>query len=222
MRQHVTGVVLRVQGGYARQGRVAATSAAVQFLAELRRAIGAAGRADPRSWALVLDGLPDALSVPSHGSLSRPTRAERSIFTALTTYAIHQQGQRQPMHVAGVTLGQATRRLARQRVRGEGAGDLDEQVVQRLHRVSLAQTDELRAHALRGLVTLMKGAASPVALDYGRLAQDIYWLLTPSTAASVHLNWGRGLHSRFADERQDGINNPPETDTQTSTPGAPA
>lgn len=198
--RHVNAVVSRLQGGYLpASGRP--TSAAVQTLALLRRALGAAGAADPRSWALVLEGLPDELAAPAAGSLAAPTRAERAIFTALTTYAVHQQSQPRPMHVAGVGLGEATRRLARQRARPDAVGGLDDATVQRLHRISLARTDEMRAQALRAAVQLMRSAEPAVGLDYRSLAQDLYWLQFPSAASRVHLRWGRGLHARSTEER---------------------
>ncbi|MGB6003845.1 MAG: hypothetical protein WBG36_04395, partial [Ornithinimicrobium sp.] len=53
---HVRAVVARIQGGYL-PASGGSTSASVQALAALRRAQGA-GATDPRTWALVLNGLP--------------------------------------------------------------------------------------------------------------------------------------------------------------------
>lgn len=191
---HVLSIVQRIQGGYlSASGRP--TSTAVQTLAALRRAQGAIGAADPRTWALVLEGMPPRLMGPPRSDIADPTTAEQAIMTALTTYAVHQQSQRSAMHVPGRGVGQATQALARQRARAGGANDLDSNTVDRMHRVAMAQTNELRVQALRALVTLMRSAQPAIGLDYGQLATDLYWLQHPRGAHRVHLAWGRGLRS---------------------------
>lgn len=144
-----------------------------------------------------------------------PTRAEQAVHTALTMYAVHQQSRRERQHVRGVGLGEATQKLARQRASVDAVGGLDEPTVQRLHRVSMAQTPTLRADALRALVTLMRSAHPPVGLDYGRLAEDLFWLQFPGATSQVHLRWGRGLHRSRTDDsqgdQQNTDNTPPET-----------
>lgn len=198
VKEHVTRLVERLQAGYLEERPW--SSEAKGQLAELRRTLGAAGAADPRSWAIVLDSLPEVLQQGSRdGSLATPTRAELAVLTALTTYAVHQQSQREPMHRRGVSLGEATRAVARKRARADAPSGLDEATVDRLHRVSMAQTQELRAQSLRALVQLLRGAAEP--LDYGRLAEDLFWLQDSRSATSVHLAWGRGLHRQSAEER---------------------
>lgn len=220
LRRHVAAVASRIQGGYVSNKGAAPTAASVQALATLRRAAGSAGGADPRSWSLVLDEMPEALLGQRAGRLSEPTRAERAALTALTTYAFHQQSQRQQrMHVAGVGLGQATRNLARQRGHGQGA-ELDSGTVDRMHKISLAQNEELRSHMLRALVTLMRSAERPVPLDYGLLAEDLYWLAHPTWAHRVHLRWGRDLYSRSKDESPAarGDQTPDSPDNPTGVP----
>lgn len=219
VKAHVTGVVLRLQSGYLREDK-GSTSESVSTLARLRRAQGVAGSADPRSWALVLEGLPTILQASDSGSAVgvKPTRAEQAVHTSLTTYAVHQQGRRDPQHVRGVGLGEATRRLARQRATEDAVGGLDEPTVQRLHRVSMAQTAELRVDALRALVTLMRGAERTVGLDYGRLAEDLFWLQFPGAAHGVQLSWGRGLH-RFNQHTE--VGQDPDQDQSVTTTTTP-
>lgn len=197
VKAHVTGVVERLQVGYLEERPW--SSETKGQLAELRRSLGAAGAADPRSWAIVLDRLPAGLQGNSRDTLASPTRAELAVLTALTTYAVHQQSQREPMHRRGIRLGEATRGVARKRARADSPGGLDEATIDRLHRVSMAQTAELQAQSLRSLVQLMRSVAQP--LDYGRLAEDLYWLRDPRHATKVHLAWGRGLHRLSAEER---------------------
>jgi len=201
IRAHVTSVVSRLQGGYLRPS--GSTSEAVRTLALLRRSLGLAGGADPRMWALVLEGLPSGLLGPADRSLADPTRAETAVLTAMTTYAVHQQSQSVPMHQPGVGVGDATRSLAVRRARDDAVSGLHQATVERLHRVALAQSEDLRRHALRSLVTLMRSSSPPVGLDYGRLASDLYWLQEPKYGSRVHLAWARQLHNKTAREAVD-------------------
>lgn len=212
VKRHVTAVVSRLQGGYL--GRPRATSESVRTLALLRRSLGAAGAADPRMWAIVLSDLPERLVGPTARSITEPTAAEKAVLTALTTYAVHQQAQHMPMHVIGVGLGDATRRLAA--TGGDDPGGLDDAVVQRMHRVAMAQNDNLRQQSLRALITLMRSATPPVPLDYGRLAADLYLLQDPRYAPQVHLAWGRQLHTRPSGRVNPETNDSPQNSTGES------
>lgn len=227
VRQHVTAVVERLQHEYLPGGGAPPTSHGAATLARLRRAQGSVATLDPRALAMVLDGLPPEVQTRSSGPTDavQLSRAERAVQTALTTYAVHQQSQREPQHARGVSLGAAVRVLARQRASlspGEAVGGMDDNVVQRLHRVSTAQSPELRTNALRALVTLMRSAERTVTLDYGLLAQDLYWLQVPSGVHGVQLRWGRDLHrtERHTDEASpdsatSGTERPdPTTDTE--------
>lgn len=214
LRTHVATVVSRLQAGYVRAGQGVATSASVRDLAILRRGLGAASGTDVRAWAIVLNNMPGDLTGPSRGLITKPTKAERAAYTAITMYAVHQQGQQgHAMHVPGASLGEATRLISRQRARADSPGGLDEQTVERMHRVSLAHNDDLRVHALRALVTLMRGGQPPVALDYGQLAADLF-LLNTSHADGVRLRWGRGLHVYDRIEH--------DQSTSSETTGAPS
>lgn len=214
VKTHVTRVVERLQAGYLEE-RPWSSEARGQ-LAELRRTLGAAGAADPRSWAIVLDELPVNLQGPRTEVLATPAPAELAVLTALTTYAVHQQSQDRPMHRRGIRLGEATRSAARDRARADSPGGLDDATVDRLHRVSMAQTQELRAQSLRALVQLLRSARAP--LDYGRLAEDLFWLQDPRHATKVHLAWGRGLHRISNEERQQ---DPQDNDSAPSTGAQP-
>lgn len=213
---HVRAVVARVQGGYLpASGRP--TSASVQALAALRRAQGAAGATDPRTWALVLDGLPVSLSGPQRSDIATPTAAEQAVLTALITYAVHQQSQRTPMHVSKVGVGQASQALARRRASATGTAELDNNAVDRMHRVAMAQTHELRAQALRALVTMMRSAQPAIGLDYGWLATDLYWLQHPQGAHRVHLAWARGLRSHRSTPRGEHDSTPSDNESGDNT-----
>ncbi len=200
LEKHVVRTVLSIQNGYLAAG--GSTSQSVRKLALLRRTLGSAGGADPRSWSIVLDGFPDEILGPQRGPLTEPTRAESAAMVALTTYAVHQQSQRQPMHQQGINLGEATRRLAVQRARQDAPAGMDDATIQRMHRVSMAHTWQMRSQALRALVTLLRSAERPVPLDYGRIATDLYWLADPAHATHVHLAWARGLYTTGQPRRE--------------------
>lgn len=220
VRAHVTRVVEQVQRGYLPAASDTGRSWSAATLSRLRRAQGGAGSADPRSWSLILDGLPVALEVQEgrYGSLAQPTRAELAIFMALTTYAVHQQSQTRPQHVRGKSCGSAIGDLARARSRAsaDAPGGLDESTVNRMHRVLSAHNEHLRSDALRALVTLMRGADQPIGFDYGQLARDLYWLQFPGAATRVQLQWGRDLYRRPPHV------DPTETAETNDSSGAPA
>lgn len=164
-------------------------AAAQAMLAQLRRCQPGSVGLNPEVWETTLGDLPDVLV----GHCDGASPAEMAIHASLVLYAIHQQSQREPMHVNGVGLGLAVQRLARARAM-EG-DEFDESVIKKFHQVALASEWDGRIHHLRGLVSLMRGAAVP--LDYGLLAADLWYLADPRRdPSSVLTAWGRGLHAR--------------------------
>jgi len=159
-------------------------SATRASLAMLRRGIGRSPGSTPELWSATFGGLPEDLM----GTGSSPTRAEWAVHTALTLYALHQQGKsprERPMHQEGRRLGMAVRELVR--------SDKDEERVKRRFD-AVATSDglmELSNH-LRGLVQLLKSEEIP--LDYAQLAEDLYRYQFPDARNSVRLNWGRDFY----------------------------
>lgn len=210
---HVARRVNQVQRMYLPESGGPPTSDGAATLALLRRGASATGAVDPRVWGFVLQDLPQELEVLSPYSVDfRPSRAELAILAALTTYAQHQQSKRAPVHVPGVGLGAAVRALARERAKqiADPVGGMDDRVVQRLHRVMLAQTHERRVDALRALIQLTRSADQPIGLDYGRLASDLFWMQFGVGRSRVQLAWGRDLYrgSNPGSETKE----PPESD----------
>ena len=154
-------------------------------LAKLRRGIGKSPGAIPEIWDLTLDGLPEAF-------LSRdgiPTKGEWAIHTALTLYALHQQGKNpnyEIMNRDGVKLGNAVRALVK--------SDEDEtRVKRRFDAVATSNSFEELTHHLRGLVQLLKVGGIP--LDYSNLSEDLYFFQVPERRDSVRLKWGQDYYS---------------------------
>lgn len=174
-----------VQAGYlAADGR--APKAKAQ-LARLRNVDPLRPASDPELYELFFADLPDSLT----WTRDDPSRGEVALATALHLHAVHQQGRQEPMHVPGVGLGDAMRRLAV--ARGSG-GELDDGVVTRLNLLVRATSPTMRLHHLRAVIRQLRGENIP--LDHGRLAVDLFDLAHPNTSSRVHLRWARDFHAR--------------------------
>ncbi|MCI5956916.1 MAG: type I-E CRISPR-associated protein Cse2/CasB [Clostridiales bacterium] len=149
-------------------------------LAELRRGIGHVPGELPKLWGQFLMDLPEEM-------LSRtgePSREEWAVYTALTLWALHQQGQETSMHAKGVSLGEAAAGLL------ESRDDL-ERVWRRLNVVAQAEDMPAMAYHLRSLVQLLK--ASGTGMDYAGLAGDLYDFQRPETIDQARLRWGQAF-----------------------------
>ncbi len=153
-------------------------------LANLRRAVNAEPGADPAVWEYTLDGLPERYV----GRTDAPTAGESAVHAAMTLYAVHQQSKPTSMHKPGVSLGRALALLGRTRSVA-AQPDASKAVKRRFDALMTAESfAELTYHA-RGLIQQLR--AADIALDYGRLAEDLRLLQRPATANSVRLRWGR-------------------------------
>ena len=156
-------------------------SSSVAAFAHLRANVNREPGIDGSIWEITVDG------VPGHPQSDEPTREELAVHTALTLFAVHQQGAGEEMHRGGVGLGQAVRRL--DDIIGGGSDETVSPVRRRFNALVTAETlDELRNH-LRGLVTQLR--AKGIALDYGMLADDICQFQWPGQADSVRRRWAR-------------------------------
>jgi len=153
-------------------------------LANLRRGIGHAPGEMPVLWGIILDEMPEEM-------LSRtgePSRAEWACYTALTLFALHQQGhdaKSDCMSQEGQALGCAVRSLAK--------NDDELEAVRRRFNVAATSSDmtELAQH-LRSLVQLMR--AGGVSLDYPALAADLFDYQFDDRISSVRLRWGQDFY----------------------------
>lgn len=176
------------------------------YLAKLRRGIGKKPGDMPELWGLLFAGVPTELVRHS----AEPTYAEWAMYTALTLYALHQQGhdfKRENMHRAfdsslpdedkrkyAGRLGRAVGRLVR--------SDEDrERVARRFNAFATASDMQEAAHYLRGLVQMLSAEGIP--LDYVQLADDLFRFQFYDMAPSVRLNWGRDFYWYEAEEQKD-------------------
>jgi CRISPR system Cascade subunit CasB len=174
--------------GKLQRGYLANRSDAVAALARLRRGVGKpAGsvldiveytHAEEflHGWDDRDDGSGDDIS---------PSYAENAAHVTVTLYAVHQQSQRNAMHVPGRRFGTSVRRIAPD-PRPDGP------VARRFAALGTADTFAELSHHLRGLVQLMRAERIP--LDYGQLARDLWLWQMPDRAPRVRLRWGRDFH----------------------------
>ena len=168
-------------------------------LARLRRGIGKPPGSMPELWSITLDGLPEPLKGISGG----PTKGEWAVYTALTLFALHQQGKElkgRPMHREGEPLGASVRRLVRN-------DDDEERVKRRFDAAATSDSPEEFSNHLRGVVQLLK--AEDIPLDYSALAEDLYLFQIPEARDSVRLRWGRDFYrasNKDIENQTDSIN----------------
>ena len=156
-------------------------------LANLRRGVGHLPGEIPQLWGEFLLDLPEQM----YGWDGHPSREEWAVYTALTLFALHQQGHElpgEPMHREGNRFGTAVGCLAK---------DEDEmnRVLRRLNAAATANSVMALAHYLRGLVQLLR--AEGIALDYAALAGDIYRYQFPEAMAQVRLTWGQDFYACY-------------------------
>ena len=156
-------------------------STARASLARLRRGIGHFPGELPELWGDFLMDLPEDL----HGHGAEISRAEWAIYTAMTMFALHQQGksrESEPMHRGGISLGTAANRLIK------SESDDRERISRRFYPAVTASDMMELSHHLRGLVSLLRSESIP--MDYARLAADLYLFQNPDEADRIKLRWG--------------------------------
>lgn len=171
-------------------------AAARATLAKLRRGIGNEPGSMPALWDLTLNGLSESLTSKD----GAPTRGEWAVHTALTLFALHQQGADMHQHAMSKeknALGISLRKLIK--------NDEDEKrVKRRFDAAATSDSMEEFSHHLRGLIQLLKTQDIP--LDYPALAEDLYWFQFPEARDSVRLRWGRDFYRINSIVENDGNN----------------
>ena len=163
-------------------------------LAELRRGVGRQPGDLPALWGALLADMPEQLQ-GSNG----PSKAEWAVYTALTLFALHQQGEAGvSMNQPGRTLGGAVRQLAEKTAVGQDW--TESSVLRRFNALATAEEITEISHHLRGMIQLLSAAKDGgIPLDYPQLAADLYELqcTDPRYAqipANVRLRWGQDLY----------------------------
>lgn len=161
-------------------------------LAQLRRGVGKRPGELPELWGIFLRNMPEELM----GKEGRPSYAEWAIYTALTLFALHQQGHSEPMHAEGEEnrLGRAVKKLAH--------GEEEEENVRRKFSIAARSDDmeELSYH-LKTLVRML--GSNDIKLDYEDLAKDLYRFQFENDTDQVRLKWGQDFY-RFVGTKDRG------------------
>ena len=144
------------------------------MLANLRRGIGREPGELPQLFGILLLDMPEEFWSKN----GTATKEEWVCYTALTLYALHQQGydaKSQHMHTdEGVSLGKARYRLA---ASYDGDPNAEQRVVQKMRMLATSVDVKELSHHLRGIVQLFK--ANGISLNYKRLAGDLYEMQFP-------------------------------------------
>lgn len=113
----------------------------------------------------------------------------------LTLFALHQQGNAEPVHCEKVSLGTAAARLMNEKTEEERG-----RILRRFGPVVTAKSMQELSHHLRGLIQLCK--AKGVRLDYVQLAGDIYRFQFLESRKEVQLSWGQDFYYVEKGEKQ--------------------
>lgn len=178
-------------------------------LARLRRGIGKEPGELPELFEFFLEGMDEEL----YGRDDEASYPERAIYTALTLFALHQQGKEQPMNMGwnvgskdkGNSLGAAVGLLVNR--------DKDREPAFKRRFDAVITADEFTelAHHARGMIQLLK--TEDITLDYPCLAEDLYWYQFDELRNRVRLRWGEDYY-RFV-WRSAAIENKEEQDEES-------
>lgn len=155
------------------------------ILANLRRGVGHAPGEMPQLWGFFLDKIPEKWMGDQE-----PSKEEWAVYTAITLFALHQQGKNPEtewMNQPDAALGKSVAKLI-------GSADDEERVSRRFHTLATASSMEELSHYLRTMVQLLRGQNIP--LDYPALAEDLYWYQRPEHQAHIRLRWGQDFYRR--------------------------
>ena len=167
------------------------TSVGKAMLANLRRGIGKTPGELPELWGAFLNEMPSEL----YGNSGMPSEGEWAVYIALTLFALHQQGNAEPVHCEKVSLGTAAARLMNEKTEEERG-----RILRRFGPVVTAKSMQELSHHLRGLIQLCK--AKGVRLDYVQLAGDIYRFQFLESRKEVQLSWGQDFYYVEKEEKQ--------------------
>ena len=182
------GTIRQLERSYlAREG------SGLQAVAELRRADPGDVLGSPRTWRYLFD------AVETSDNSADVTASERAVHAALTLWARHQQSRPSSVDASGVSLGRAAGRLS-VGLKSD-TEPVDAGVQRRFTTVVTATSFAARVRAIAQLISLFK--AHGVALDYARLAEDLYSTQYPDAARRVHLRWARDFHRKEASASPD-------------------
>lgn len=159
-------------------------------LAKLRRGIGKQMGEMPELLGFTL---PEERFSPY---TTQEEQIEQALYTAITLYAFHQQGQEACVSISGTNEEQATTKrrnsfgYAMQRL--SSCVNTEDTVLRRFNKVMTANSLEELATHVRSLIGLMK--QHNIMLDYPLFAVALYRFQQPEVRRSVVLDWGKDYY----------------------------
>ena len=141
-------------------------------LAKLRHGIGHAPGEIPAIWGAFLTDLPEEFYRNDDGNASP---GEWAVYTALTMFALHQQGHDFESEWMNEGKGEDEDKLKRIRAR--------------FNKIATASDLPELNHHLRGVINLLSG--NGIKLDYADLAVDLYNYSYAEGRTKVRLKWGQ-------------------------------
>ena len=164
------------------------------MLAKLRRGVGKAPAETPDAWEITLNGLPEELQYKGRTENAFVSEAEWAIHTALTLYAIHQQGSSLAVSAGKADGGLSFGSAIRQMISPDGTNE--ESIKRRFDAVITSRDLCELSHHGRGLIQLMKTSPTLIKLDYPQFARDLYDYQFKEGRGRVRLQWGRDFYNR--------------------------
>lgn len=158
-------------------------------LAKMRRGIGKLPGEIPELWGMMFEDMPEEMAERIAKKQGVISREEWAIHTALTMYALHQQGKdicTENMNKPDQSLGAAVAMLI---TKDE---DREDAVRRRFNAMATsADINELAWH-LKGIIQLLR--RDGIELDYQKLAEELYRYQFYERMTSVRLHWGRDFY----------------------------
>ncbi len=160
-------------------------------LVKLRRGAGSEPGMHPELMGLILGDIPESY-LSKNGV---PRCEEWCVYTALTLYALHQQGESLSMHTEEKrSVGKALALLGKT----ESDKNAQERVQRRFQILVRSRDMREMSYRLRGIVQLLRDES--IALNYAGLAGDLYDFQREEAKARLFLRWGQDM---FWDKDED-------------------
>ncbi len=158
------------------------TSQGKAYLSTLRNSIGKPLSQTVEVWPILFEYLPEDYL----GTGKNISYEEQSIITAISLYALHQQGVSSSVLMEGEdgykNMGYSLKNMRK--------GDDIKSTDRRFNAmITSSSFDELTYH-LRHMISLLKSRNPEAKVNYAKLAEDLYWFLKGSDE-SLRLAWSR-------------------------------
>ena len=160
------------------------------MLAKLRRGVGKQPGEMPELFEILLMDMTEEL----YSKGDQPSYSEWAIYTALTLFALHQQGKDHPMCVEGGTENKNTGNSLGAAVGALVKKDRDREPAIKRRFDAVATSNEFTefTHHARSMIQLLR--AEDISLDYPRLAEDLFWYQFDEKRNRVRLSWGEDYY----------------------------